>query len=188
MTLEEALAPIAPVVGLSSLIGAPESVSSRQAEGPSLDAARTRLAALKKAMDHATSDYSYWGYAGQHSYWTAVVDILEAAELVGNDRLPDVPAPETGGVVMDSMAQIESYGRAILDAAKAMGTRDGFDLTVVLDCGDWFRQRDVPGLPNPKIGDYYACSTHSEVHSFDHATGDANYERDIRVVEVRRES
>src|SRR3990172_7531998 len=122
MTVEEALAPIGPVVGFSSLIGAPESVSSRQANNPTLAEARDRLDSLTQARDNAQSDYSYWGYAGQVSYWQALVDILEAAKLVGADSLPDVPPPEQGGVVMDSMSCIEEYGKAVLRAAREQAT------------------------------------------------------------------
>lgn len=118
MTLEEALAPIAPVVGLSSLIGAPSSVSSQQAVAPTLTSARARYEELRDAMNNAQSDFSYWGYAGQVSYWKAVVDILEAAELAGADNLPDVEPPRQGGVVMDQMSLIERYGETILREAR----------------------------------------------------------------------
>ena len=84
MKLEWVLERIAPVVGFSSWIGAPESVASRGlAQAPSLEVARKRLAEVKKAQDECRSDYAYWGYAGQKAYWKCLVDLLEAAALVG---------------------------------------------------------------------------------------------------------
>ncbi len=119
MTVAEALAQIAPVVGLTSVIGAPESVLGQAADGPTLDGARAQYEHVRGLQNGATSDAGYWGYAGQVSYWKAVVLILEAAELVGADNLAIVDTPRTGGMVMSDMAEIERFGQAIKDAAEA---------------------------------------------------------------------
>ena len=121
MNLKQALEPIAPVVGFSSLIGAPGSVSEERIVGADLQNAIKKLAEIKDAQKNCGSDYAYWGYEGQRAYWSAVVDILQAAELVGNDNLPDVPPPDTEGkVVMDACWYIQKYGRDILEKAEEM--------------------------------------------------------------------
>jgi len=121
MKLSEVLPLFGPIVGLSSLIGAPSSVSSHCAEATiTLSEARERRQQIADRMNNATSDYAYWGYAGQHSYWVMVCDLLEAAELVGADDLPYVSAPDTkNGVVMDLMGRMEKFGREVLTKAKS---------------------------------------------------------------------
>lgn len=124
MNLEQALRPIAPVVGLSSLIGAPESISTETATDIGLQKAVEILEKIKDAQKNCGSDYAYWGYEGQRSYWSAVVNILQAAKLVGNDNLPDVPPPDTEGkVVMDACWHIEKYGRDVLEKAEEIASR-----------------------------------------------------------------
>lgn len=123
MKLSDVLQHIGPTVGLSSLIGAPESVASSIAHthvGIVADKAREKLAEAKRLTAAAPSDYAYWGYAAQVSYWQMVCHLMEAAELVGPDNLPDVPLPGSDGIVMDLMAQQERFGREVLARAKAM--------------------------------------------------------------------
>ena len=69
----------------------------------------------------------------------------------------------------------------------ALMFNDGYDTTIVLNCGDMIRLSSVPGLPDPERGDYWSCSTHSPVYGYDPQTGDPQYERDRQVIEVRRE-
>lgn len=121
MNLKQALEPIAPVVGLSSLIGAPGSISTEKAVDIDLQGAIKKLTEIEDAQKKCGSDYAYWGYEGQRAYWSATVDILHAAELVGNDNLPDVPPPDTDGkVVMDACWYIQKYGKDILEKAEEM--------------------------------------------------------------------
>lgn len=124
MNLEQALGPIAPIVGFSSLIGAPESVSTEKIVDIDLQEAMKTLEKIKDAQKNCGSDYAYWGYEGQRSYWSTVVNILQAAKIVGSDNLPDVPPPDTEGkVVMDACWYIEKYGRDILEKAEEMKER-----------------------------------------------------------------
>lgn len=123
MKLKEALGKIAPVVGMTSLIAAPSSISDERAT-PSdevtglLEYSASQLAKVQEAQDNAQSDAAYWGYEGQRAYWQAVVYIAQAAEKVGPDNLPDVEAPDlSNGVVMDLCARMERWGKQILEAA-----------------------------------------------------------------------
>jgi hypothetical protein len=119
MNIEQALKPIAPVIGFSSLIGAPNSVSSKQYGKEGLEKAKQQLQDIIIAQNDCQSDYAYWGYEGQKSYWRAVVNILEASQLVGENNLPDVVPPDTSNsVVMDACSKIEKYGEKILELAK----------------------------------------------------------------------
>jgi hypothetical protein len=68
-----------------------------------------------------------------------------------------------------------------------MTAHDGYDLTVILDCGDTMRLSSIPGWRDPERGDYYACSSHSPVYGYDPQTGEPLHERDRQVIEVRRE-
>jgi hypothetical protein len=125
MNLETALNPIAPVVGFSSLIGAPDSVSSQLYKDGGLDYAKQKLQSIITAQNNCQSDYAYWGYEGQKAYWRAIVRILEAVELVGKDNLPDVLPPDTtNSVVMDACGKIEQYGNEILSKAKLQSDKD----------------------------------------------------------------
>lgn len=119
MKLQEALESIGPVVGLTSLIGAPESVSTEQVASVKREEAEAKLRSLEERRDGARSDAAYWGYVGQIAYWSAIVDLLKAAELVGPDNLPDIEPPDlTGKVVMDAAGSLQSWGDRVLRAAE----------------------------------------------------------------------
>jgi len=123
MNLQEALQPVRSVQGVTSIIAGVLSgdfgaINDPEALTDGLAQARNALARVTQAQDKATSDASWWGYNGQRSYWEAVVDILEAAELVGEANLPDIEPPVTKGkVVMDAQYAISAYGKAIKQAA-----------------------------------------------------------------------
>lgn len=124
MNLQEALSKMSVPQGMTSMLSAVMSgdfdpIAHKTAVGVSLAAAREHLAARKHAQEHCESDWAYWGYEGEIAYWNAVVNVLEAAELVGADKLPDIPAPRTDGVLMDVCSYVERYGQAVLAAAKA---------------------------------------------------------------------
>src|SRR3990167_7315523 len=101
MKLDDVLKELTPVVGLTSLIGAPQSVSSRQALQPTLRQARREYERVQAAQAASNSDAAYWGWEGQRAYWACLVSLLEATEITGEDNLPDVPLPKRIGVVMD---------------------------------------------------------------------------------------
>lgn len=74
------------------------------------------------------------------------------------------------------------------EASSAAQGRDGFDTTVALDCGDTFRVNTDPRFMAFKVDDYASCSRHSAVRGYDPETGDPEYDRDRKIVEVRRDS
>lgn len=121
MKLSDVMDRLAPAVGLSSLIGAPESVRAEgaQAEQVTLGGAREALAHAEHMQAGALSDYAYWGYQGQVSYWRAVVSLLEAAEITGPDNLPEIAPTFLDGnhVVMDLCHHMETWARSVRDAA-----------------------------------------------------------------------
>lgn len=123
MRLDDLMSKLRPVVGLSSLIGAPSSVRGigADADRVTLGGAREALAHVEAQMIAATSDAAYWGYQGQVSYWRAVVKLYEAAELTGPDDLPDIEPDFLEGdhVVMDLCHRMETWAGWVLDAAKA---------------------------------------------------------------------
>ncbi len=129
MNLNEALSKIYAPQGMTSVLAGVMSgdlapLGHESAVGASLIAARDKLAAIQKAQDNCGSDWAYWGYEGELAYWRAVVSLLEAAELVGADKLPDVPAPRTDGVVMDVCAHVERFGNEVLTLAKKQHAAD----------------------------------------------------------------
>jgi hypothetical protein len=118
--LSDILPRLGPVIGFSSLLGAPGSVSSRQELNPTLEQAQAQLDKVLTAQRNCQSDYAYWGYEGQKAYWRCLVDLCKAAEITGPDNLPDVALPKLEGqIVMSACGNMESFGRAVLAAAKA---------------------------------------------------------------------
>lgn len=61
---------------------------------------------------------------------------------------------------------------------------DGYNTTVVLDCGDSFRLNVQDGYPPPRVGDWWSCGVHSATYDYDPRTGEPNLERDHQAVEV----
>jgi hypothetical protein len=129
MNVQQAISGIHAPKGVTSVIagvmsGDFDPIRDQSAVGTSLEGARAKLSAVKHAQDTCKSDWAYWGYQGGRSYWQAVVYILEAAELVGANNLPDIPIPDVSGkVVMDACSYIEQFGRNILETAKASQSR-----------------------------------------------------------------
>jgi len=123
MTVQDAIGNIHAPKGMTSLIagvmsGDFDPIQNQDAVGASLAIAQEKLGAVKKAQLNCKSDWAYWGYQGDISYWTAVVDILKAAEITGPQSLPYIEKPELNGVVMDVCSKVEAYGKNVLEAAK----------------------------------------------------------------------
>ncbi len=119
MRLDDVLQKIGPLVGVSSLLGAPESVGTRRVTAPTLPEARAQLDRLRKAQETCGSDAAYWGYEGQAAYAKTLVSLLEAAEITGPDNLPDLPPPDLGGkVLMDACSDLTQWGARLLRQAK----------------------------------------------------------------------
>lgn len=63
---------------------------------------------------------------------------------------------------------------------------DGYNTTVVLSCGDTIRLNIQPDTLVPAaVGHYASCSKHSAIIGYDPQYGEPEYERDVRIVEVR---
>lgn len=127
MNIQEAISRIHAPKGMTSVIagvmsGDFDSIRNQDAIGQSLDTAKEKLESIKKAQRNCGSDWAWWGYQGDIAYWSAVVSLLEAAELVGADNLPDVEAPSKDGVVMDVCSRVEEFGREVLKRARATQT------------------------------------------------------------------
>jgi hypothetical protein len=122
MKLNEVLSQLAPVVGLSSMIGAPGSVRIGQIDPNrlTLGGVHEALANIKNLQDNCGSDAAYWGYEGQRAYWQTAVYLFEAAKITGPENLLDVEIPDLKGhVVMDACYHMEQFGKRVLEAAKA---------------------------------------------------------------------
>lgn len=63
---------------------------------------------------------------------------------------------------------------------------DGYDTTIVLDCGCEMRL-NLGDDPRFKVGDFFGCQQHSEPFGFDPKYGTPLVERDRRVTEVLRD-
>lgn len=123
MKLEDALKPLAPVRGVTSIVdallsGNLDPVAGKARVGETLIEAKQKLEAAQTSQSNCGSDAAWWGWQGDISYWRTIVNILEAAQITGPDNLPDIQFVPKGGVVMDQMAGQERYGRAMLEAAR----------------------------------------------------------------------
>lgn len=125
MKLADALNKLSgPTRGFTSVIAATlgggelKSVSGGKRAEESLPEAREKLAHFQQAQRDCKSDAAYWGYMGDVSYWTAVIALLEAAEITGPDQLPDVQFDDRPGVVMDMCARQERFGLEVLRLAR----------------------------------------------------------------------
>lgn len=122
MKLHDLMDRLHPVVGFTSMIGAPESVRTAGAVGAevTLGGAREALAHAEHMQNTAKSDAAYWGHQGQVSYWRAVVSLYEAADIAGPDNLPDIEPTFLDGnyVVMDLCHHMETWGKSVLEAAR----------------------------------------------------------------------
>lgn len=123
MTLQQALGMIHAPKGVTSIVagllsGDTGSIQGQNAVGVSLKEAQSRLAAVRTAQDNCQSDWAYWGYNGDIAYWSAVVDLLKAAAIVGVDNLPYVDPPGADGVVMDVQHRVKEFGATVLRMAE----------------------------------------------------------------------
>jgi len=124
MKLQEALSKIHSPKGQTSIIAGVMSgdfapIRDQSAVGASLESAREKLKSAEDLQNNATSDWAYWGYAGDVAYWRCVVNLFEAAEICGADNLPDVPPPKLEGVVMDVQGNVEQWGADVLAQARS---------------------------------------------------------------------
>lgn len=120
MTAKEAIESIRAPKGTSTIMGAVlnesyDPIQSPNACGLTLKQAEHNYHIALEKRNNCGSDWAYWGYQGDVSYWSAVVDILKAVELVGENKLPDIRLNSSRDkCVMNACADIEEFGRKIL--------------------------------------------------------------------------
>lgn len=83
--------------------------------------AEEMIAKYQQDLKDCKSDWSYWSILGDLEYWKAIKNILDAAALVGNNDLPDIPFPDLEGcVVMDAIGRVQKFGVDVLNASKGL--------------------------------------------------------------------
>jgi len=71
-----------------------------------------------EAWKNCQSDAAHWAYSGEHAYLKALCDILQAAEAVGPDNLPDLPLPRVEGeCLMTAISNVREFGEHVLGLA-----------------------------------------------------------------------
>lgn len=98
-----------PYGGLSAFVPPEYDVTSEEA--------REKLEECEALMRACAGDeYEYMKEAGYAAYWTCMIDILNAAEKVGRDNLPNVQIPviETGLFLDLAIKDIHYFGREVL--------------------------------------------------------------------------
>lgn len=96
-----------------------------------LDRSRAELKRLEMAQRNCKSDAAHWSYQGSISFWKCAIDLQEAAALVGPDNLPEVQIPDGAGVLIDLCAQMERFGKEVLEQAKLQAIRTDPDVKVL---------------------------------------------------------
>jgi hypothetical protein len=128
MNLQEALQSVHAVKGVSSIMaGVSTGDYSVLPKEPTLQSsiveAKANIEKYQDMLNKCTSDWSYWSILGDLEYWESVHDILQSAELVGPDNLPDIPKPNTEGcVVMDAIGRVRDFGRDMLIQSRKVKT------------------------------------------------------------------
>lgn len=123
MKLEDALSKINPPKTLGSLInstlGYNEIIQHESPAGKTLEEAHAHRDMAIDRMANSNSESEYWNYQGELSAWQAACDVLEAAELVGPDNLPDITYPKKlGPDITSACAQLEGWGQNVLYEAQ----------------------------------------------------------------------
>lgn len=124
MTLEQAINNIHAPHGVSSIIAGIVNddysvLRDPKAVATSVVEIEHKVKGVQRQLDECKSDWAYWSILGELSYWRATLNIYKAAEIVGFDKLADIPAPTLEGIsVMDAIARVEKYGKDILSHAQ----------------------------------------------------------------------
>lgn len=158
MTVAQALGKIYAPKGMTSMIagalsGDFDPLRPQNGFGVTLHQAEEKLEFARQAQENCSSDWAYWGYTGDIAYWRAVVNILKAAALVGDDALPDVDPGNLQGMVMDSCSRIEKYGETILRYAETIHREEAAKShpAVIYDTGTG----TVTPVPDPALIDSF---------------------------------
>jgi hypothetical protein len=122
MKLQETLDKIYPVFGHSSiaaaLMGDQEAFDALATSGDTLEVNDDMLAAKIREYEESQrdcgSDAAWWAWEGRIAFLLCLRDLLRAAVLTGPDNLPDLPLPETTGMVMVVYEQMRKFGTDVL--------------------------------------------------------------------------
>jgi len=90
----------------------------------SLEIADEKIKLHEKQIAECTSDWAYWSILGDLEYWKAVRNILKAAELVGEDNMPEVEFKNDGGVAMDAIYNVKKFGELVLKLATEQSSKN----------------------------------------------------------------
>ena len=124
MRLSDTLPKLPPLLALADTpAGAPP--AGRPATGQATAEARRWLSHMGNTLPDCTRS-DYWAHYAHHVYWSCVTDLCTAADIVGDDNLPDVPVPrKAGDPPLTSIADaVIEFGRAVLaDTLIAVGRR-----------------------------------------------------------------
>ena len=124
MKLSDALKLVAPVRGgttvIEAVLAGKESLAASNFQTTeSLTEARAMLEAATNRQQQSQSDWEYWAHEGAISYWSAVCSLLEAAQLVGENSLPEIPFADRGITLMERCSAQQTWGEQVLAAARA---------------------------------------------------------------------
>jgi hypothetical protein len=124
MKLSDALKSIAPARGVTTVIEAVLHGKESLAAGSvwtteSLTEARAMREAATRRQQQCQSDWEYWAHEGDISYWSAVCSLLEAAQIVGENSLPEIPFADRGATVMERCSAQQTWSEQVLTAARA---------------------------------------------------------------------
>jgi len=129
MKLSEILSMISAPKGLTSILNGINQndfsvLPHQKGLNATTDIANKQIESLKKQLSQCQSDWSYWSILGDLSYWKAIKDILEGAKLTGENNMPDVKFERKAVVVMDSIAEIEKFGKYVLSECKKLAEQN----------------------------------------------------------------
>jgi len=85
---------------------------------PDLNKAFAILETARGRMEAAEEGWEKGWHRGFVVYWQAILFILEAAELVGDDGLPELPRPSYADDVPTAQDEVEQFGREVLAKAR----------------------------------------------------------------------
>ena len=118
MTLQQALSNISAPKGFTSLVNSLITGDLSNIDTPDIKKlSNTEIAdkvkELQQKLADCKSDSEYWSILSNITYCTTVILIKSAADLVGENNLPDVPPPELKTMLMVAIENLEQYGKNI---------------------------------------------------------------------------
>lgn len=118
MTLQQALSNISAPKGFTSLVNSLITGDLSNIDTPDIKKlSNTEIAdkvkELQQKLADCKSDSEHWSILSNITYCNTVILIKSAADLVGENNLPDVPPPELKTMLMVAIENLENYGKNI---------------------------------------------------------------------------